>query len=84
MCSRTRNTTLKFFLYSFQDMFQSYFNITEIIPGLGGGTNDVRVIGASTMIILLIITIVGMDMVNRVSIFFISFHSFLFKIYVSF
>lgn len=48
-------------------MCQSYFNVTEIIPGLGGGTNDARVISVASTILLLIVAIVGMNLVNRVS-----------------
>ncbi|KAL7639363.1 UNVERIFIED_CONTAM: hypothetical protein RMT77_009864 [Armadillidium vulgare] len=54
------------FVNSVQDMCKDYFGIFEIIPGAGGGTNDVRVLGVVTLILVLALAIVGMDWVTRV------------------
>ncbi|KAL7634915.1 UNVERIFIED_CONTAM: hypothetical protein RMT77_015296 [Armadillidium vulgare] len=54
------------FVNSVQDMCRDYFSVYEIIPGAGGGTNDVRILGTITLGLLLVPAIVGMDWVNRV------------------
>ncbi|KAB7507824.1 Solute carrier family 12 member 8, partial [Armadillidium nasatum] len=54
------------FVNSVQDMCKGYFYVTEIIPGAGGGTNDVRVLGVITLILVLALAIVGLDWVTRV------------------
>ncbi|KAL7639364.1 UNVERIFIED_CONTAM: hypothetical protein RMT77_009865 [Armadillidium vulgare] len=41
------------FVNSVQDMCKGYFYVTEIIPGAGGGANDVRVLGVITLILVL-------------------------------
>lgn len=48
-------------------MCKDYGEIDEIIPGAGGGTNDVRILGVITLILVLALAIVGMDWVTRVS-----------------
>ncbi|KAB7494820.1 Bumetanide-sensitive sodium-(potassium)-chloride cotransporter [Armadillidium nasatum] len=53
------------FVNSVQDMCRDYFSVFEIIPGAGGGTNDVRILGTITLGLLLVPAIVGMDWVNR-------------------
>ncbi|KAB7494130.1 Solute carrier family 12 member 1, partial [Armadillidium nasatum] len=50
------------------DMFKEYFNITEIIPGAGGGLNDVRILGTLLLLFVLFLGIVGLDWVARVEI----------------
>ncbi|KAL7639645.1 UNVERIFIED_CONTAM: hypothetical protein RMT77_010147 [Armadillidium vulgare] len=54
------------FVNGLQDMFKEYFDDYEIIPGTGGGLNDVRVLGTITLVGVLALAIVGMDWVTRV------------------
>lgn len=60
-------------------MFKDYLNMPEIVPGTGGGTNDVRVLGTLTLLVLLVLAIVGMDWVSRVKNLTILNSSLLFK-----
>ncbi|RXG73338.1 Solute carrier family 12 member 2 [Armadillidium vulgare] len=47
-------------------MMREYFGYSELIPGLGGGLADARVLGTITLILVLGLAIVGMDWVTRV------------------
>ncbi|KAB7505215.1 hypothetical protein Anas_08286, partial [Armadillidium nasatum] len=55
------------FVNAMQDMFKEYFDKSEIIPGIGGGLNDVRVLGTITLICVLVLALIGMDWVTRIN-----------------
>ncbi|KAB7503415.1 Solute carrier family 12 member 5 [Armadillidium nasatum] len=50
---------------TFPDMCKGYFGVIDIIPGAGGGLNDVRILGTLLLLFVLFLGIVGMDWITR-------------------